>query len=124
MDMNLNIIGYIIYLAITFFITIRVGWFFFTNGRIYLENIFIENPQMVDPINKILLTGYYLLNLGFAAVSILSWNHISSIYLLIEALSQNTGMICIILGIIHFINMAVTAYIANNQKQSLISKTN
>jgi len=124
MDINLNIVGYIIYLSITFYIAIRVGWFFYTNGRIYLEDIFFDNPQMVDPINKILLTGYYLLNLGFTAVSILSWENLESVHLLIEALTQNIGMICIILGIIHYINMAITAYIANTQRKSLTSKTN
>lgn len=115
-EMNYTIIAYILYLLITFFITIRVGWFFYSNGRVYLEDIFSENPKMVDPINKILLTGYYLLNLGFATVNIITWENINSIHKLIIALSQNIGMIMVILGVIHFINMAVTAKIAHNQR--------
>lgn len=123
MDINLTIVGYSIYLLITFYITIRVGWFFYTNGRVYLEDIFIDNPQMVDPINKILLTGYYLLNLGFATLNILTWENVENYILLIQALSQNIGMICVILGIVHYINMAVTASIAHKQKQSLTTQT-
>lgn len=121
--MNLTILSYIIYLSISFFITIYVGLFFYRNGRIYLESIFQNETQLVDPINKMLLVGYYLVNLGFIALNILTWESINSLLKMINAISWNIGMICIILGILHFINMAVTALIAYKRNYSSPYKT-
>lgn len=105
MLINYNITGYLIYLSITTFITLYVGWMFYSNGEVYLRNIFRDEPEFVRPINRILLAGYYLLNLGYAASTLSSWGTILSIAALLDMLAIRLGFIMIALGIIHYFNM-------------------
>lgn len=74
----MNTIAYAIYLAITYLITVKVGWRFYRNGRIFILGLLEQNHTLADAINNILLVGYYLVNLGYATVMISSWGTIHS----------------------------------------------
>ncbi len=69
----MNTIAYILYLIITYIITVRVGFIFYRNGRVFILELLHQDVQLTDFINRILLTGYYLLNLGYAALMLRSW---------------------------------------------------
>lgn len=122
--MNYNITGYMIYLPVTFYITIVVGRVCYRNGELYLSRIINEHPVTVRWINSMLLTGYYLVNLGYAAVMVSFWHRISSLQDLVETLSGHIGIIVLLLGILHVNNMLVTYLISKhiNKHQSLIKK--
>ncbi len=103
--MNLNILAYAFYFGITAFITLRVGWLFYHYGANYLYELYPQQQELADSLNRILLIGYYLLNLGHIAHSLHHWPLITSELQMIELLSQKTGFICLVLGVIHFANM-------------------
>ncbi len=110
-----NIISYIIYLIITFYITIFVGWKVYKIGFIYLTNL-IDNHSVCQSINNLLLICYYLVNLGFSAISLQNWERIDSITIMFSSLSYKIGFILLILGILHFINLSII-YIARKSKK-------
>lgn len=122
--MNYNIISYFIYLSITFYITIVVGRICFNNGVVYLGRIIDGKPEMVSFINRLLLIGYYLLNLGYAALMLSFWPEIKSISEAILVLFGRIGKIVFLLGVMHYNNMLVTYLISlklnkqNNLKPS------
>ncbi|WP_089909142.1 hypothetical protein [Chitinophaga rupis] len=60
----MNTLAYIIYLLITYLVTVRVGFIFYRNGRLFILNLLRQDAALTDFINKILLVGYYLLNLA------------------------------------------------------------
>lgn len=103
--MNLNILTYAIYGCITAFIIIRVGWIFFVNGAHYLHDIFENDLETANTINKLLLVGYYLINLGYVAVSLSFWPTITNYILLIELIAERTSWIVLSLALMHYINM-------------------
>lgn len=103
-----NFIAYLIYLSLTSFITIRVGWLCYKNGAAYIYEL-IGKTAVADGLNKLLLVGYYLLNLGYLATSILEWNEISSLMEMVNMLSIKIGGIVLILGLLHFFNMYIIA---------------
>src|SRR5436190_2537117 len=111
----MNILAYIIYLLITYFVTVHVGLAFYRNGRLYILNLLEGDEILTDSINKILLTGYYLLNLGYAAVMISFWETIGTYAELIASIGTMTGRILITLGSIHFLNMAVIYFISKRK---------
>lgn len=104
-----NLISYIIFLAITSYITVDVGRRCFTSGKLYLEYL-IKDRDFCLTINRILLGSYYLVNLGYIAVSLSFWGRISSIEELIYTVSNRIGTIILILCALHFINL-FTLYI-------------
>ena len=81
--MNLNIIGYLIYLSLTSIIIIKVGKLCYDNGNIFVSQLIPNHEELCLQINKTLLIGYYLLNLGYCAMTIISWEKIQTINQLI-----------------------------------------
>ncbi|MGN6509013.1 MAG: hypothetical protein ACTHLD_06090, partial [Chitinophaga sp.] len=69
----MNTLAYLIYFVITGFITIWVGRRFYRNGRLFILALMRQDEALTDAINRILLIGYYLLNLGYATMMISTW---------------------------------------------------
>lgn len=117
--MTYNISAYIIYLIITFFITFIVGKTLHKNGIYFLYDIFIDK-EFSERINNILLIGYYLLNIGYVAISISFWNNLNSTQELLAALFENTGIIVLGLGTFHYFNIVslwIAAHIKNKKSK-------
>jgi cadmium resistance protein CadD (predicted permease) len=101
----MQLITYTLYAFITAFIVLRVGWVFYSNGAHYLEDIFTPNHALANSLNRLLLIGYYLLNLGYVAVS-LSFLESSTTWVeVIENISRQTAIIVLGLGIMHYFNL-------------------
>ncbi len=110
--MNLNIIGYVIYLLITTFIIINVGKICYRNGNIYVAQLIPEHEDLCQKTNQVLLIGYYLLNLGYCAMTLISWNKIISYQQLVEIISIKTAIIVCIIAMLHYFNIyIITKYI-------------
>ena len=102
--MTLNTIGYLIYLPITAYITIVVGDKCHKHGIHYIKSI-LKNDPIAYSINNLLLIGYYLVNLGYALISIMHWNIISTTPKLIEEISLRTAYIILLLTLLHYTNI-------------------
>ncbi|MFA9214944.1 MAG: hypothetical protein ACEQSR_14065, partial [Candidatus Methylacidiphilales bacterium] len=87
---------------------------------VFLNDAFNSNVELATILNRFLLLGYYLLNLGYAAVSIHIFSEINSITQLIEELSKRIGMLIIGLALMHYFNMYTFSHF-NKQIQKLYS---
>lgn len=108
--MNYNLVAYPIFLIVICFITIRVGWLFYKNGEIYLIRL-IKSIPLAKNINNILLTGYYLVNIGYAILSIAYWDHINSFVEMLDSLTRQLGIIISILALLHYNNVFALNYL-------------
>ena len=110
--MNLNIIGYLIYLSLTSVIIIKVGKLCYDNGNIFVSQLIPNHEELCHQINKMLLIGYYLLNLGYCAMTIISWEKIQTSNQLIEIIATKSAFIILTIGFMHYINIILlTKYI-------------
>ena len=110
--MNLNIIGYLIYLSLTSIIIIKVGKLCYDNGNIFVSQLIPNHEELCHQINKTLLMGYYLLNLGYCAMTIISWEKIQTMNQLIEIIATKSAIIILTIGFMHYINIILlTKYI-------------
>lgn len=114
----MNTFAYILYFLITYFITVHTGLSFYRNGRIYILNMLEGNEALTGYINRLLLIGYYLLNLGYVAVSVNEWEEIYNAAQMASLLALKVGAIMLLLACIHFVNMAVILYIGRKQHQA------
>lgn len=101
----MKIAALIIYLLITGYITIIVGQTLFKNGRHFLLQMLLRE-DLTDAVNRILLTGYYLVNLGYVVIMLTKLPPISTPSDLISALSISIGRIMLTLGVLHYCNIA------------------
>jgi len=117
----MNTLAYIIYLFITYLITVRVGFIFYRNGRIFILGLLKNDVSLTDAINRILLVGYYLVNLGYAALMISTWDRIVNWTELLSSVTIMTGKIVLTLAIMHYFNMLVIYLISKRNKSILHS---
>lgn len=110
--MNLNIIAYIIYLCITTIIILKVGKICYKNGNIFVSELIPNHSDICQKINQVLLLGYYLLNIGYCAMTLISWQKILSLTQLIETIGTKTAIIIFIISLLHYFNIIIlTRYI-------------
>jgi hypothetical protein len=110
--MNLNIIGYIIYLAITTFIIVKVGKICYQNGNIYVAQLIPDHMDLCQKTNHILLVAYYLLNIGYCAMTLISWEKILSVDQLVEVIALKSAIIICSISVLHYLNIFIlTKYI-------------
>ncbi|MCB9260819.1 MAG: hypothetical protein H6607_00370 [Flavobacteriales bacterium] len=114
--MNYQVWSYGMYFLATGYITIIVGYGFYKNGFALILDLFSQNHQAANAINKILLMGYYLINLGYVALSIRLWPPISNVNELLAELFYRVGTIMLILGLMH-LNNVVWLYILSKSKK-------
>lgn len=105
--MNYIILTYALYMPLAIMLTVWVARTLFTNGRIFLIDIFHGNELLADSVNKLLVVGFYLINIGYAVYTLRILGQIDSVQLVIERLSLKIGAIILILGAMHFFNLFV-----------------
>ena len=112
----MNILAYIFYLLITYLITFKVGLVFYRNGKVYILHLLHGNEHLADSINRLLLIGYYLLNLGYAALMVSTWKTIHTAEEVLVTVFSMTGKIMLTLAVIHFLNMTVIYLLSRQRK--------
>ena len=72
MDPNSNYLVtiYLIYATAGVGLTIWLARTLARNGEVFLEDVFADNPRMAAAVNRLLVVGFYLLNLGYAFLTL------------------------------------------------------
>lgn len=99
--------AYLLYIFISFIITVFVSRTLSKNGEIYLIDGFNGNEALAKSVNHMLVVGFYLLNLGFVLLRMQTSRSIDLVDELLIYLSTNIGTVMFILGVMHFFNMFV-----------------
>ena len=98
---------YGLYLAISVALTIWVARTLHKNGRIFLVDSFLGNEELADSVNHLLVVGFYLINIGFVTLALKYGDKPSTLGGAIEFLSTKVGLVLLVLGAMHFFNLAV-----------------
>lgn len=98
---------YLAYLAISIPLTVWVARTLHKSGRIFLVDTFHGNEPLADSINHLLVVGFYLVNIGFISLALKSEQRVENLQGILEALSTKEGVVLLVLGAMHFFNLAV-----------------
>jgi len=98
---------YLIYLAVSVTLTVWVSRTLSQNGRVFLVDVFHGDESMADSVNRLLVVGFYLINLGYVSLSLKLGYDVESMRGAIEALSWKVGTVLVALGGMHFFNLYV-----------------
>lgn len=97
---------YIAYSVISVGLTVWLARTLFKNGAVFLQDVFPDNPKMADAVNRLLVVGFYLVNLGYASLLLKAGPAVSAVQA-IEVLSFKLGALLLSLGAMHFGNLVV-----------------
>ncbi len=100
---------YFSYLAISIALTIWVARTLHKSGRIFLVNAFSGDEELADSVNRLLVVGFYLMNLGYVAFFLKTYYPLDTLRQVIELESTKLGAVLLVLGIVHFLNIFILA---------------
>ena len=95
------------YLVISVGMTIWVAKTLHKNGRVFLVDAFRGNEALADSVNHLLVVGFYLVNLGFVSLALKEQTRPEEFAAVLEHLSAKVGFVLLVLGGMHFFNLAV-----------------
>ena len=105
--MDLLVITYAVYIALSLALTIWVAQTLFRHGRLFLVDVFAGNEDLADSVNHLLVVGFYLINLGYVSLALRLDQSLQNAGESIEALSWKIGLVLLVLGGMHFFNLYV-----------------
>ena len=105
--MNIKVVTYLVYLAISIGLTVWVAQTLQKNGRAFLIDAFHQNETLADSVNHLLVVGFYLINLGYVSLALKTTVSLDNAGQSIEALSRKIGLVLLVLGGMHFFNLYV-----------------
>ena len=105
--MTWTVSTYLIYLAISTALTVWVGRTLYRNGQVFLVEVFAGQEGLARAVNQLLVVGFYLVNFGFVSLFLRLGRGVADARASIEALSTKVGVVLLVLGAMHFMNMYV-----------------
>jgi hypothetical protein len=97
--------SYVIYLIVSVALTIWVARTLHRNGRVFLVEAFHGNEAVADSVNRLLVVGFYLINIGYVTLALKYGDKPRSPQEAFEFLSTKVGLVLLILGGMHFFNV-------------------
>jgi hypothetical protein len=90
----------------------------YKNGEVFLCDILRNDTELVENLNKLLLIGYYLINLGAATITITFWDTVDNVVEMCNALSSVLGKTILVLALLHYNNIFWIKFL-NRKKQPI-----
>ena len=109
---------YLIYLLISIGLTVIVGRALSRSGREFLLEVFDGNIALAEAVNRLLVVGFYLLNLGFVTLTMQTSGNIDGARQGLQLLSVKIGEVLLVLGALHFANLAIFARVRSRVQAS------
>src|SRR5437667_7119056 len=98
---------YLLYVVISLAVTVWVARTLHKNGRIFLVDAFRGNEPLADSVNHLLVVGFYLMNVGYVTLALKYGDKPANMQEAIEFLSTKVGLVLLVLGAMHFFNLAI-----------------
>lgn len=100
---NLTLV-YAVYAVVSLALTIWLARTLFKNGAVFLREVFKDEPDLAQAVNRLLVVGFYLMNLGYACLLLRAERPENGVAA-VETLAQKLGWLLLSLGTMHFFNM-------------------
>jgi hypothetical protein len=97
---------YVAYMAISVSLIIWLARTLFQSGTVFLEDVFDDNPRLAHAVNRLLVIGFYMANLGYAGM-LLQASAAPDVVTAVEVLVRKLGILLLSLAVLHFCNMYV-----------------
>lgn len=105
--MSFLIWTYVIYTLTAVVLTAVLARTLYNNGTLFLQGVFADNHALARATNSLLVTGFYMLNLGYALMIFKTNGSAITTLQATETLVTKLGTLLLSLGVIHFVNMIV-----------------
>jgi len=103
--------SYAIYVLVGIGLTIWVAHTLRIRGRVFFDKGCKGNTELADSLSHLFSVGFYLLHIGFVLLALKLGEEAADTTGAIELLSTKIGLVLIVLGVFHFLHIAIFARI-------------
>ncbi len=97
---------YLAYVTVAVGMTAALARTLFRAGGVFLTDVFQGQQPLADAVNRLLVTGFYMLNLGYG-LYLLRAEPQGTAFEAVAYLVGRLALLLVTLGIIHFVNVFV-----------------
>ncbi len=116
--MDAMVLTYVAYLVISVALTIWVARVLSSNGRAFLVDVFEGDGEIADSVNRLLVVGFYLINLGYVSLALKIGADVTTLQGAFEILSRKVGLVLLILGVMHLFNLLIFSRVRRSASKS------
>ena len=109
---------YLLYLALSVGLTLWVARTLFTNGSVFLADVFDGRTDLARSVNHLLVVGFYLVNLGLVSLALRTEAPVATATEAIEALSRKLGLVLVTIGLLHLFNVLVLSKVRRQRQDA------
>ncbi|HEX6077626.1 MAG TPA: hypothetical protein VFZ32_20505 [Micromonosporaceae bacterium] len=102
--MDSKLLVYLVYLALSMGLTAVVARILFRHGKAFLADVF-GDASLADSLNRLLVVAFFLVSLGYVAVSLRFEEQVDSASHAVELLSMKLGLVLLGVGVLHGLNL-------------------
>lgn len=114
---NGNVIAvYVAYGAVAVTLTAWLARTLSHNGAVFLEDVFKDRPGLATAVNRLLVVGFYMLNLGYAFYILRAGGGLDA-FNAVQYFVNRLAILLVSLALIHFVNVMVFWRIRNRGEQ-------
>jgi hypothetical protein len=100
------IVVYVVYVLIAATLTTWLARTLFRNGTAFLHDVFAERPELADAVNRLLVVGFFMLNLGYALYLLRASRGLDA-FEATQFLVNRLAILLVTLAGMHFLNVFV-----------------
>ena len=104
--MEYGIMIYTIYAGVAIAMTGLLARTLFKAGGVFLDDVFEGKPRLAEAVNRLLVVGFYMLNLGYG-LFLLRAEPQETAFDAVAYLVNRLAILLVTLGLIHFVNVVV-----------------
>ena len=106
----------VIYVAVAVGLTVWLARTSFNNGAAFLHDVFADKPELAVAVNRLLVTGFYMLSLGYS-LYILRASRVYDGFEAVTFLINRLALMLVSLAALHFVNVFVFWRIRSRREQ-------
>jgi hypothetical protein len=104
--MEYGIFIYVVYAVVAIGMTALLARTLYKAGAVFLDDVFDGNHRLAEAVNRLLVVGFYMLNLGYG-LFLLRAEPQETAFDAVAYLVNRLAILLVTLGVIHFVNVLV-----------------
>ena len=111
---------YVTYAMVAVGLTAWLARTLFRNGAVFLHDVFADRPGLADAVNRLLVTGFYMFNLGYGLWTIEAGRGLDG-FGAVQLFVRRVAVLLVVLAVMHLINVFVFWMIRQNKERQTMA---
>ena len=107
---------YGVYVLVAIGLTAWLARTLFHSGTAFLHDVFVDRPELAEAVNRLLVVGFYMLNLGYALYILRTSGGLGG-FEAVQFLVNRLALLLVTLALLHFVNVFVFWRIRGRREQ-------